>query len=207
MTSDANATPIQEKPKVDYVKIIQSLATLVTVGSVVVGAIISIGNYKETQVKDAEAREMEASKSFIELRQKRYLETLQKVETLVMSNKNRDKAYDSARNRFEDLYWGDLALVEDVGVDTCMSALKQLIDEHDNLLDTLQKLSSESYLFLTSYCSPYLKLSNMEIDTNNEADYRDMLLHNSLLALSHAMRNSLFESWKVDSSRVGKVYN
>lgn len=70
------------------------------------------------QRAQSEARRIEATKPFLERQLKLYTEATQAAATLATSTKQEE--LDVASKRFWSLYWGELALVEDKGVEAAM---------------------------------------------------------------------------------------
>jgi len=116
--------------------VLQSVATSVQVISIAVAALLSVlsfnsarGSESEARIAEARKHDIEAARPFLELRTQTYLETLKVVGVLATSN---DKAVlETARQRFEQLYWAELALVEDVAVDNAMVALREALQATD----------------------------------------------------------------------------
>ena len=114
---------------------LDSILKLIQVLSVVVGAVISILSFNNARVKEAEARksdfekrQIEAAKPLLELRQKRYMETIEAVSVLATPDKHTPQELDKARKRFEELYWGELSMVEEKGVEAAMVRVRQSLD-------------------------------------------------------------------------------
>lgn len=157
-----------------YIKWVGVLATAICL---IVGTTNSYKEYQSSQrqakrsdsinrAKEVENRNLEAAKPFIELRQRLYNEALSCAETIIISGDKSSRTYQTAYNRFSELYWGELGLVEDTSVEHNMMKVKKLIDS-------------------TRY-------------TTKDREF-------ALLHMSYAMRNSLFNTWKVDSTIVGKL--
>jgi hypothetical protein len=138
---------------------IQVAASIITTLSVVTGIVISILSFSASQQKEAESRRIEASKPFLELRRKYYLEALSKA-TILASN-DKSPQVDSARRRFEELYWGELCLVEDDRVEEAMIAFRKV----------------------------------------EQGDAKSDVVHDAVIQLAHAMRDSLSDSWGLDTTK------
>lgn len=102
--------------------------------SIVVGVVISVLNYNETQKSnnetqksDAAARIAETKKPFMELRRKVYVDTVQTIAQLV-TNDAKTPAYDTALKRFRQLYIAELTMVETADVAREMVQIATLID-------------------------------------------------------------------------------
>lgn len=124
---------------------LETVSKTVQVVSVVIGVVISVLSFNYAQQKDAEARQkesetkkfelekyynerndqankqkIEAAKPFLELRQQRYMETIQAVAVLTTPDEHSADELKKARKRFWELYWAELAMVEDKGVEGLM---------------------------------------------------------------------------------------
>ena len=87
--------------------------------AVVIGVIISVMSYTTSRRAEAIASQHEASRSFLELRQKYYLDTVRTVATLANGDTGSEE-YKTAAKRFRDLYLGEMCLVEAADVEDCM---------------------------------------------------------------------------------------
>lgn len=145
---------------------IKHLSTTATIISVVTGVVISVLTYKAAADRDAKTRKMEAARPFLELRQKLYVEALNTAAVLASPSYHDSTEIAKAKKRFLELYWGELVLVENKGIDTLMVDIAR----EQNLLT----------------------------DTCAAKDY--------IITLARSMRQSLKQSWGIDSSFIGEVY-
>jgi hypothetical protein len=104
----------------DKNEIVKSIAAYVTMFTAIIGIIISVLNYKIGKEKEALSRKIEASKPFLELRQKLYLEGLHNASILASPDLHTDEEIKNAKKRFYQLYWGELSLVEESEVESNM---------------------------------------------------------------------------------------
>src|SRR5262245_3694321 len=72
----------QHRLSTDGGAIMETLAKTVQVLSVVVGVVISVLSFNTTREKEAEARRIEASKPFLQLRQSLYMEAIKSAAIL-----------------------------------------------------------------------------------------------------------------------------
>jgi hypothetical protein len=107
---------------------LKTLATLGQVVSVVAGVVISILSFNATRQKEAEARQVEAAKPFLELRQDLYTQTLKAVAVLANPETHTDVEFQAAKKRFRELYVAELSMVEAPEVEAKMKALAAQID-------------------------------------------------------------------------------
>ena len=105
------------------------VAEIVKLATIVVGIVISILSFNETRRKDADARiaeaekeQVEAAKPFIEARQELYTKALKAVEVTVNPSLHDPADVKKATERFWDLYWGELCIVESKQVEAAMIA-------------------------------------------------------------------------------------
>jgi ABC-type transport system involved in cytochrome bd biosynthesis fused ATPase/permease subunit len=126
----AAAHPEKERPtKFDaFAKLVQTLA-------VIVGVVMSVLSFNSARKAEAAVRELELTKrqaeaahSFVELRQKLYLEAVQTIAKLSNPNDQSEEELEKAKKRFRELYVAELSLVEGVGVEAGMKALAEQID-------------------------------------------------------------------------------
>jgi hypothetical protein len=109
--------------------VMNSVATTVQVVSVVVGVVISILSFNHAREKDAEARKLEATKPFLELRQKLYTEAVKVAAVLSNPGTHSEEEIQAARKRFRDLYVTELSMVEAPGVEAEMKAFAAEVDK------------------------------------------------------------------------------
>ena len=86
----------------------------------------------------ATSRKIEATKPFLERQLKLYTEASQVAATLATTPDNKERS--KATKRFWELYWGDLALVENQGVEAAMVALGDALSRNSPQTE-LQQLS------------------------------------------------------------------
>jgi hypothetical protein len=154
-----------EKPDV-----LKSVVSIVTIVSVITGLVISIVSFSkasrkeaESRIKDAESRKFEATKPFLELRQRLYLEALRNAAVLASKDLHTKEEVESARKRFSELYWGELSLVEEKDIKSHMQAIATA----ENLRDSSTLTQRLTY------------------------------------TMAQVMRESLVNSWRMDTIRVG----
>jgi hypothetical protein len=94
-----------------------------------VGVLISVLSYNAARQSESLAREAEAKKPFLELRQKVYLEAVRTAAILANSGEHTDEEVANARKRFRELYVAELSLVEGIEVEGSMKALAGEVDE------------------------------------------------------------------------------
>ena len=106
---------------------LEAISRLVQVLSVVAGVAISVFSFNQARVSEANAgkielekRQIEASKPFLELRQKRYMEAVEAASVLATPDVHNEEELSKARKRFLELYWGELSMVEDASVESKM---------------------------------------------------------------------------------------
>src|SRR5262245_27656201 len=113
---------MEPKPVMDLI------ATTVQVVSVVVGVVISILSFNSAREKEAEARKFEASRPFLELRQKLYSEAVKAAAVLSNPSTHSQAEVAAARQRFRDLYVTELSMVESHDVEERMQAFATVVD-------------------------------------------------------------------------------
>lgn len=117
----------------------ETIAKTVQVVSVVVGVVISVLSFNATREKEAEARRIEASKPFLELRQKLYMEAVKTAVVLANRDGYSAKEIDSAKRRFRELYVAELSMVESPEVEARMVELASRTDPSLMALNPAQK--------------------------------------------------------------------
>lgn len=154
---------------------LETISRLVQVLSVVAGVTISVFSFNQARTNEANARraelekrQIEASRPFLELRQKRYVEAVDAASVLASPEVHSKEELDIAKKRFLELYWGSLSMVEEAQVESKMMDMAWSLDfiEHKG-----------------------------EKPSPQEAVYR----------LSHAVRDSLLDSWGVTKQKVGNL--
>ena len=92
--------------------------------------------YTANEKSQSDNRRIEASKPFLERQLKLYTEATQSAATLSTSEDANERA--AAIRRFWSLYWGELALVEDKGVEAAMVALGKGLNEKSSPMELKQ---------------------------------------------------------------------
>jgi hypothetical protein len=108
--------------------VLQSLAQLAQVLSVVVGVVITVLSFNHARVKEAEAREREAAKPYLDMRQRLYAETVKTAGVLANPETHSEAELAAARKRFRELYVAELSMVEAPAVERYMIALAAQVD-------------------------------------------------------------------------------
>ena len=103
--------------------LIKWVSTLVAVG----GLIWGITSFLITSRVQSETRQLEARKPFLERQLTLYTEVTQNAAILATSNDL--DAIEQARQRFWELYWGELSMVENRGVEYAMVKFGQCLNE------------------------------------------------------------------------------
>ena len=86
------------------------------------GLVLGAANYLETARKDAETRRLEARKHFLSRQLELYTDATRAAAKLATSSPDSEDFTDAA-GRFWELYWGELAMVEDHQVEAAMVAM------------------------------------------------------------------------------------
>jgi hypothetical protein len=107
---------------------LSSLATSAQVLSVVVGVVITILSFNFTRQKEAEARQVESARPFLQLRQNLYTEAVKAAAILANPDTHTQEELAAAKKRFRELYVSELSMVEAPEVETKMVALAAQID-------------------------------------------------------------------------------
>lgn len=99
-----------------------------------IGALVAVGgllwgitSFLITSRIQAETRQLEARKPFLDRQLKLYTETTQNA-TILATSSDPDEL-EKARGRFWELYWGELAMVENRGVEAAMVAFGRCLDK------------------------------------------------------------------------------
>src|SRR5215470_16265347 len=113
--------------------------TLKWIGAVVAlgGLALGIANYLATARRDAETRSLEARKQYLTRQLDLYTDATRAAAKLATAPKDSPE-YDKARARFWELYWGELSMVENQGVE---AAMKQMGDCLNGRCDACSNLS------------------------------------------------------------------
>jgi hypothetical protein len=106
----------------------ETFAKTVQVLSVVVGVVISVLSFNTTREKEAEARRIEASRPFLQLRQNLYMEAVKAAAILANREGYSSKELAAAKRRFRELYVAELSMVESPEVEAKMVALAEETD-------------------------------------------------------------------------------
>jgi hypothetical protein len=106
----------------------ETIAKTVQVLSVVVGVVISVLSFNAARGKEVEARRIEASKPFLELRQKLYMEAVKAAAVLANRDGYSEQEIHSAKRRFRELYVAELSMVESPEVEARMVDLASKTD-------------------------------------------------------------------------------
>lgn len=85
--------------------------------------------YFDERTDEAEKRQAEAAKPFLELRQELYLETVQVAGVLANPNDHSEEELKKAAARFRQLYVSELSLVEGLGVEQGMMTLAEAVQD------------------------------------------------------------------------------
>lgn len=88
--------------------------------------------------RDAHHRRIEATRPFLEKQLEFYLEATRVAAIIAVSKE--EKAVCAATHRFKELFWGELALVEDEKVEIAMLGFKSALDS-DLPADELEQMS------------------------------------------------------------------
>jgi hypothetical protein len=97
----------------------------------ILGAVVTFGwgvfQFVKNEERQAESRRVEATKPFLERQLRLYTEATQATATIATSGNPKERA--AAQKRFWSLYWGELALVEDKGVEAAMVEFGRALNE------------------------------------------------------------------------------
>jgi hypothetical protein len=169
---------------------LETFSKLAQTVSVIAGIVVSVWTISAAQIKDAEARiheiekdrfqiekyyaerrdidrrnRIEATKPFLSIRQKLYMETVKLIGILANPSDHKPDEINAAKKRFRQLYVAELSMVE----------------SHD--------VEKEMFNLAGSVDPSLVKLTPAQI---------------SSLKLSHAIRDSLVNSWQVPNEYVEK---
>ena len=117
----------------------ETIAKTIQVVSIVVGVVLSVLSFNATREKEAEARRIEASKPFLELRQKLYMEAVKAAAVLANRDGYSEREIGSAKRRFRELYVAELSMVESPEVEARMVDLASKTDQSLTSLNPAQK--------------------------------------------------------------------
>jgi hypothetical protein len=90
---------------------LSNAVTLAQVLSVVVGVVITVLSFNTIWQKEAEARQLEAAKPFLQVRQNLYTEAV-KAAILANPDTHTQEELSAAKKRFGELYVSELSMVE-----------------------------------------------------------------------------------------------
>ena len=129
-----------EKDRFDYVsRIIQTV-------SVLAGVVITVLSFNAAREKEADAREREAelrrvqaSQTFLDLRQKLYLDAVKQAGILSNPEVHSADEIAAAKKRFRQLYVAELSLIEDPSVEATMVNLAKVADPDLGTMTASQK--------------------------------------------------------------------
>jgi len=107
---------------------LELIASTVQVASVVAGVVISVLSFNATRIKEAEARQIEVDKPFVELRRAVYLEAVKTAAVITNPDGRSQDELSKAKRRFRELYIAELTMVEDHAVESGMVALATAVD-------------------------------------------------------------------------------
>jgi hypothetical protein len=102
---------------------LSNAATLAEVLSVVVGVVITVLSFNATRKKEAEARQLETAKPFLQLQQRLYTEAVKMAAILANPDTHTQEELSVAKKRFGELYVSELSMVEPPKVEKKMKAL------------------------------------------------------------------------------------
>lgn len=131
---------------------IEAYSKIILAVIAVLGFIWGIYKYADANAKQSDTRRVEATKPYLERQLKLYTEATQVASQIATSDD--DGAVAKATTRFWELYWGELALVEDLGVESAMKSFG------DTLLASKDKATlKKSSLALAHACRDSLSIS------------------------------------------------
>jgi hypothetical protein len=142
---------------------IASLASLGQVASVVVGVVISVLSFNATLQKESEARQFEAAKPFLDLRQDLYRQTVKAAAVLADPEFHTAGELAAARKRFRELYIAELSMVEARCVELQMVELARQIDPQIAAFTPAQAAAFElSHALRDSYARTFEALRGLD---------------------------------------------
>jgi hypothetical protein len=142
---------------------IASLASLGQVASVVVGVVISVLSFNSTRQKESEARQFEAAKPFLDLRQDLYRQTVKAAAVLADPAFHTAEELGAARKRFRELYIAELSMVEARCVELQMVELARQIDPEIAAFTPAQAAAYElSHALRDSYARTFEALRGLD---------------------------------------------
>ena len=129
---------------------LQGLVTTITAVLGVVGTLVGAGwvlfQYRHQQKESARVRRIEAAKPFLEMQLKLYTDAAKTVGELV-SLQAHSTDWNAARRHFEALYWSELSIVENAGVEHGMKRFRDILlqYEQDQRPATIFGLNTAAY--------------------------------------------------------------
>src|SRR5262245_52369396 len=99
---------------------IETVVKTVQVVSVVAGVVISVLSFNATRNKESETRRFEASKPFLEVRQKLYMEAVKTAAVLANQEGYSEDDLKTAKRRSRELFVAELSMVESPEVEKRM---------------------------------------------------------------------------------------
>jgi len=130
-----NAVSLEEQVIEMPTERLETISKMVQVLSVVAGVVISVLSFngaREAEARalqdDAERREVEAAKSFLDLRERLYLAAVQQAAVLSNPEVHSPQELEAAKKRFRELYVAELSMIEGIGVEGMMKAMAREVD-------------------------------------------------------------------------------
>lgn len=102
----------------DVEKTLKWIGAIVALGGLALGVV----NYLATVRRDAETRNLEARKQYLTRQLDLYTDATRAAAKLATAPPD-SAEYRKARTRFWELYWGELSMVENQGVETAMKRM------------------------------------------------------------------------------------
>ncbi len=102
----------------DIEKTLKLVGVIVTLGGLALG----VANYLATIRRDVETRNLEARKQYLTRQLALYTEATQAAAKLATSQQD-SRAFAAAQQRFWELYWGELSMVENAEVEKAMKRM------------------------------------------------------------------------------------
>ena len=132
---------------------------------------------KAQAAKDAQTRAIEARLPFTKVQLDTYIETAKVVGGLVSTSNWTTEEWNKNRQRFEELFWTELSMVEDAGVKGAMQDFRA----------QLQKVQHDA--------GPPWKVADDDFNELQQRSYR----------LASALKASIESSWQIDLGRGGSL--
>jgi hypothetical protein len=134
----------------DIEKSVKAVGALVALG----GLILGVANYLETARKDAETRRLEVREHFLSKQLDLYTQATKAAAQLATAPQDSEE-FAKAASRFWELYWGELSMVEDRGVESAMVRMGECLRGNCSACGSLEKCS----LALAHACRQSLAVS------------------------------------------------